>query len=207
MNNLYESDVEKLALALLQDAGYVYLSPEEIETERADTRDVLLRGRLKAAIANLNPDSPALVREQALRQVADLASDNPLESNKLFYEMLVEGVPGELSKDGETVGMKTYLIDFENPLNNDFVVENQFSVTQNNISKRPDIVLFVNGLPLVVIELKNPTDEQATTKKRLTNCKTTKRKFLICSAITACWRCLTGLTLRPVHSPRTGRAL
>ena len=165
MNNLYESHVEELALELLQGAGYVYLSPEKIETERVDARDVLLRGRLKTAIANLNPDSPELVREQALREVADLASDNPLESNKLFYEMLVEGVPGELSRDGETVGMKTYLIDFENPLNNDFVAANQFSVTQNNITKRPDIVLFVNGLPLVVIELKNPTDEQATTGK------------------------------------------
>ena len=162
MNNLYESDVEELALELLQGAGYVYLSPEEIETERADARDVLLcAAASKRRLPTSNPDSPELVREQALREVADLASDNPLESNKLFYEMLVEGVPGELSRDGETVGMKTYLIDFENPLNNDFVVANQFSVTQNNITKRPDIVLFVNGLPLVVIELKNPTDEQA----------------------------------------------
>ena len=147
------------------------------------------------------------MREQALREVADLASDNPLESNKLFYEMLVEGVPGELSRDGETVGMKTYLIDFENPLNNDFVAANQFSVTQNNITKRPDIVLFVNGLPLVVIELKNPTDEQATTGKAFDQLQTTRRKFLICSAITACWRCLTGLTRRPARSPLTGRAL
>ena len=183
MASLYESDVEQLAIELLENQGYRYLSPEKQETERQNLSDVVLRARLKTAIDSLNPTIPAKVREQALRQVAALSGQNLIESNEAFYQMLIERVAEEYQKNGETVGAKVRLIDFDNPLNNNFVVCNQFTVTENNpvsgygtgITKRPDVVIFINGLPLVVIELKNPTDENATVQKAFAQLQTYKQ--------------------------------
>ncbi len=165
MTTLHESDVEELAVKLLEQQGYAPLSPEEAERERQDISDVILRDRLRTAIQRLNPDIPKTVREQVFRQVTNLPFQNLIENNRAFYEMLFEGVAETHRKNGETVGARARLIDFNNPLNNDFAVCNQFTVTENNITKRPDIVVFVNGLPLAVIELKNPTDEYATVQK------------------------------------------
>ncbi len=183
MASLYESDVEQLAIELLENQGYRYLSPEKQETERQNLSDVVLRGRLKTAIDSLNPTIPAKVREQALRQVVAFSGQNLIESNEAFYQMLIERVAEEYQKNGETVGAKVRLIDFDNPLNNNFVVCNQFTVTENNpvsgygtgITKRPDVVIFINGLPLVVIELKNPTDENATVQKAFDQLQTYKQ--------------------------------
>ena len=183
MTKLYESDVEKLAIEMLEKQGYVYLSPEKQEAERQNLSDVVLRARLKAAIDSLNPTIPGNVREQALRQVVALSGQNPIENNEAFYQMLIEGVAEEYQKNGETVGAKVRLMDFHNPPNNNLVVCNQFTVTENNpafghgtgITKRPDVVLFINGLPLVVVELKNPTDENATVQKAFAQLQTYKQ--------------------------------
>ncbi len=168
MTKIYESDIENFCIELLEKQGYTYLSPEEQEVERADLSDVVLRGRLKMAIDKLNPNIPEDAKKQALREVLNLPSQNLIENNEAFHQMLTDGVGVEYQKNGDTVGDKVWLIDFNNPLNNDLLVCNQFTVIENNITKRPDIVLLVNGLPLVVLELKNPTDENATVQKAFT---------------------------------------
>ena len=182
MATLYESDVEQLAIELLENQGYLYLSPEEQEAERQNLSDVVLQARLKSAIDKLNSDLPDDVREQARRQALALSGQNPIQSNEIFYQMLIEGVAENYQRNGETVGAKVRLIDFDDPLNNDLVVCNQFTVTENNppsgygasITKRPDVVLFINGLPLVVIELKNPTVVKATVQQAFNQLQTYK---------------------------------
>ena len=168
MTRIYESDVEELAIALLESIGYTYLSPEEQEVERKDLADVVLQNRLVAAIGRLNPNASEQAKEQAVKQVLRLPSLGLVENNEAFHKMLTEGIDVEVYQEGEAKGSKIWLVDFERPTNNEFIVCNQFTVTNENSTKRPDVVLLVNGLPLVVIELKNPTDEQATVKKAFT---------------------------------------
>ena len=168
MTKIFESNIENFAIELLEKQGYVYLSPEQQEVERENLSEVVLRGRLKSAIDKLNPNIPEEAREQALREVLNLPSQNLVENNEAFHQILTDGVGVEYQKNGDTVGDKVWLVDFANPLNNDLLVCNQFTVAENDVKKRPDVVLLVNGLPLVVIELKNPTDENATVKKAFT---------------------------------------
>jgi type I restriction enzyme R subunit len=175
MTKIFESDIEKFTIELLEKQGYVYLSPEEQETERPNLSDVVLRGRLKSAIDKLNPNIPEDAREQALREVLNLPSQNLIENNEAFHQMLTDGVGVEYQKNGDTVGDKVWLIDFENPLNNDLLVCNQFTVVENEKTKRPDVILLVNGLPLAVIELKNPADENATVQKAFTQLQNYKK--------------------------------
>ena len=108
------------------------------------------------------------MREQALREVLNLSSQSLIENNEAFHKMLTDSVRVEYQKDGDTVGETVWLVDFENPKNNNFVVCNQFTVIGDNETRRPDVVLLINGLPLVVIELKNPADEDATVNKAFT---------------------------------------
>jgi type I restriction enzyme R subunit len=167
-NKITEDAVEHVAIELLEEQGYSYLTPEEWEAERGDLSNVLLKGRLKIAIDKLNPTIPEEAREQALRVVSNLPSQNLVENNEAFHRMLTDGIDVEYMSDHGVKGDKVWLIDFEKPTENDLIVCNQFTVIQNNTNKRPDVVLFVNGLPLVVIELKNPADENATVKKAYT---------------------------------------
>ncbi|MCD4698202.1 MAG: type I restriction endonuclease subunit R [Bacteroidales bacterium] len=168
MTPLYESDIEELCIELLEEQGYNYLSPEDQETERSDLSEVVLKPRLKNAIDILNPHIPADAREYALKQVMNLSSQNLVENNEQFHIMLTEGVNVEYMEHGQSRGDHVRLVDFDVPENNDLVVTNQFTVVQDSTHKRPDVVLLINGLPLVVIELKNPGDEQATVKKAFT---------------------------------------
>lgn len=169
MTKIYESDIELWVVELLEKQGYTYLSPDEQEPERGDLREVVLAGRLRAAVGRLNPHIPEDAREDAVKQVLNLSSQHLTESNEAFQRMLTDGVSVEIMvENGGTRGEIVHLIDFTNPHNNDLVVANQFTVPHEHTSKRPDVVLLVNGLPLVVIELKNPTDEQATAKKAFT---------------------------------------
>jgi type I restriction enzyme R subunit len=168
MTPLYESDVEKLCIELLKEQGYRYLSPENQEIERGELSEVILKDRLRNAIDSLNPGIPKDALEYAYKLVINLATQNLVENNELFHTMLTEGVKVEFLKDGHSRGAEIQLVDFENPERNDLVVTNQFTVVQDHANKRPDVVLLINGLPLVVIELKNPTDENATVKKAYT---------------------------------------
>jgi type I restriction enzyme R subunit len=168
MTKIFESTIENFVIELLQNQGWQYLSPEVQELERLDLSEVVLKDRLKRAIETINPELSEEAREQALRQVLNLPSQNLIDNNEAFHRILTEGIEIELMSEEGIKGYKVWLIDFAHPENNEFVVCNQFTVIENNINKRPDVVLFVNGLPLVVIELKNPTHENATVQKAFT---------------------------------------
>jgi type I restriction enzyme, R subunit len=176
MNRIYESHIEEWVVELLEKQGFSYLSPEEQEVERGDLHDVVLAQRLRDAVARLNPEVSEDAREDAIKKVLALASSPHLiESNEEFQRMLTDGVSVTSYNNGEQRGEIVHVIDFNNPQNNDLVVTNQFTVLYDNTSKRPDVVLIVNGLPLVVIELKNPIDENATVHKAYTQLDNYKR--------------------------------
>lgn len=164
---IYESDIEEMQIEILSSLGYVYLSPEEQETEREDLSEVVLKNRLRQAIARLNPDIPTDAQEDAFKQVLNLPSQNLIENNEHFHRLLTEGVPVEYNLNGDIKGDVVRLVDFENAHENDLIVCNQYSVRSDETrkTKRPDVVLLINGLPLVVIELKNASDEHATIEK------------------------------------------
>ena len=179
MTRIFESTIEEFVIELLQNQGWKYLSPEEQELERSpsipnnntdkpDLAQVVLKNRLKHAIDELNPNIPEEAKDQALRQVLNLPSQNLIDNNEAFHRMLTEGIEVEVMGADGIKGDKVRLVDFEEVGNNEFLACNQFTVIENNNQKRPDVVLFVNGLPLVVIELKNPTDENATVQKAFT---------------------------------------
>ncbi len=176
MPKITESKLEEHVIKLLEKQGYCYLGPEDQEEERGgDLCSVILAGRLKAAIARINTHKPEAVHEQAFKAVLNLPTQNLIENNEAFHKMITDGIEAEhLTEDGIR-GNKIWFIDFENPENNDFVVANQFTVIDGEIIKRPDVVLFVNGLPLAVIELKNPADENATVKKAFTQLQNYKK--------------------------------
>jgi type I restriction enzyme R subunit len=168
MTKIFESHIEEFVIELLENQGFDYLAPEQQEAERANLSEIVLLKRLKNAIDTLNPDIPEEAKEQALRQVLNLPSQNLIDNNEAFHRMLTEGIEVEYLVDGNIRGDKVWLIDWQDIKNNEFLACNQFTVIENNITKRPDVVLFVNGLPLVVIELKNPADENATVAKAFT---------------------------------------
>lgn len=167
-----ESEIEQHAIELMEQQGYRYLygpdiAPDSDNPARGSFEDVLLLDILKTAVTKINPAIPADAREDALRQVARLNAPELITNNETFHRMLTEGVTVHYQKDGNTRGDRVWLVDFANPELNDFLIVNQFTVisgngTSSSINKRPDLVLFINGLPLVVMELKNPADENAT---------------------------------------------
>lgn len=167
MTRITESAIEELVIELLERQGYEYVSgldiaPDGVKTERRSFEDVLLLKRLKNAINRINAKIPPDVREDAIKQIQRFISSDLIANNETFHRMLTDGIKVSYQKDGVERGDLIWLIDFKNPKNNEFLVVNQFTVIEGNINKRPDIILFVNGIPLVVIELKNPADEQAT---------------------------------------------
>ena len=179
MNNFNESDVEKYAIGLFENLGYQYqyapnIAPDGDQRERSSYEEVLLLGRLREAITRINPDIPLETQDQALKETQRIHSPELLTNNEAFHRMLTEGIKVSYQKDGNDRGDLVWLIDFDHPENNDFVVANQFTVIENGNTKRPDVILFVNGIPLVVIELKNPADENATVKSAFKQIETYK---------------------------------
>ncbi|MBN2549899.1 MAG: type I restriction endonuclease subunit R, partial [Anaerolineales bacterium] len=163
-----ESIVEHAALEWLEALGYTTLSgldiaPETPEAERQDYAQVILEGRLRQALARLNPGLPAQALEDAFRRLTRLDAPSLEACNRRFHRLLVEGVTVEIPRpDGTLAGLQARVLDFDQPENNDWLAVNQFTVVENKHNRRPDIVLFVNGLPLAVFELKNAADEKAT---------------------------------------------
>ncbi|GMV60647.1 MAG: hypothetical protein AMXMBFR72_37330 [Betaproteobacteria bacterium] len=170
MSAFTESVVEDAALAWLAALGYTVRHGPDIAAgepfaERTDPgyRDVVLEGRLRQALARLNQELPAEALEDAFRKLARLAAPSLIERNRAAHRMLVDAVTVEYRrKDGSIAGDQARLIDFDDPENNDWLAVNQFTVAEGQHTRRPDVVLFVNGLPLAVIELKNAADENAT---------------------------------------------
>ena len=161
-----EDQLEQETLAWLQDVGYAVrsgfdIAPDGPNPERANYREVLLLGRLREAIARLNPGIPAAAREDAVQQVQNLGLPAQLAANRAFHKLLVGGVPVQYQQDSETRGDFVRLVDWADPSRNEFWAVNQFTIKGPHHTRRPDIVLFVNGLPLVLLELKNPADQNA----------------------------------------------
>ncbi|MEQ9373344.1 MAG: HsdR family type I site-specific deoxyribonuclease [Coleofasciculus chthonoplastes F3-SA18-01] len=166
MKKLTESQIEEFALRTLQGLGYEYqdgveLSPEDSRPERSSYGDVLLVDRLSQAISRINPHIPPDIRNQAQRELQNIASPDLINNNETYHRYLTEGITVEYTKNGETKGEQLWLIDWNTPENNEFLAVNQFTIIEDNHQRRPDIILFINGLPLVVIELKNAADTKA----------------------------------------------
>jgi type I restriction enzyme R subunit len=179
-NKITESEIEKLAFELLEHQGYQYIyapyiAPDSDTPERNRFEDVILLDRLRTAVSQINPSIPADAREDAIKQIQRLNSPELIANNEAFHRMLTEGIKVSYQKDGADRGDLVWLVDFNDPENNEFLVTNQFTVVENNVNKRPDIILFVNGLPLVVIELKNPADENATVRSAFRQFQTYKQ--------------------------------
>jgi type I restriction enzyme, R subunit len=175
MNKITESQIETFAINLLEKKGYQYILPEVWEIERGNRSNVLLNGRLLDAALRINPNLPVEIIEEAIKQIQRLNSSELITNNETFHRMLTEGIKVTYQKDGQSRGDLVWLIDFNDPENNDFVVANQFTVIENESNKRPDIVLFINGLPLVVFELKNPASENATIRSAYKQLQTYKQ--------------------------------
>lgn len=164
---LSEAVVEEAALAWLEGEGYAVLhgpdiAPGESFAEREDYGQVVLERRLRQALQRLNPQAPADALEEAFRRLTRPDSPSLVASNHVLHCYLVEGVPVEYQRsDGSFQGDLIRVLDHDDPENNEFLAINQFTVVEERRERRPDVVLFVNGLPLAVIELKNPADENA----------------------------------------------
>lgn len=179
-NKITESAIETFAIELLEKHGYQYIygpdiAPDSETPERTSFEDVLLLGKLKTAVSRINPAIPTEAREDAIKQIERLSSPELIANNEAFHRMLTEGIKVTYQKDGNSRGDLVWLIDFNESENNDFIVLNQYTVIENHVNKRPDVILFVNGLPLVVIELKNPADENATVHSAFKQLQTYKQ--------------------------------
>jgi len=177
-----EDQLEQETLGWLAEVGYSHLYGSDIahdgdSPERENYRQVLLVERLRHAIARLNPSVPLAAREDALKQVVDLGLPIQLSANRLFHRLLVSGVPVQYQKDGETRGDFVRLIDWADVRANEWLAINQFSIQGPKHTRRPDIILFVNGLPLVLLELKNPADVNADLVKAFDQIQTYKEQI------------------------------
>ncbi len=190
MIRLTENIIESFTIGLLEKLGYEHIYAPDIAPDlsaeapagtggdtaagsasdiRESYEQVLLINRLRDAVKRINKLIPADAQAGAIKDIQRIASPELLANNEAFHKLLTEGIPVSKRVDGDDRGDRVWLIDFKNPLNNDFVVANQFTVVESNPSiggtvahKRPDVILFINGIPLVVMELKNAADENAT---------------------------------------------
>ncbi len=168
MTTLTEADVEQAALDWLVALGWQVahgpdIAPDTPAAERNDYSQVVLESRLRDALARLNPSMPPAAFDDAFRKLTNPEGSTLEARNHSFHRMLVNGVNVEYrTNEGAIRGEQAQVIHFDHPDNNDWLAVNQFTVTENRNTRRPDIVLFINGLPLGVIELKNPADEDAT---------------------------------------------
>ncbi|MDR0228677.1 MAG: type I restriction endonuclease subunit R [Flavobacteriaceae bacterium] len=174
-----ENEIEQFAIKLLQQQGFEYINgasiaPDSSTPERDSFEKVVLVQRLENAVRRNNKTLSLDIQQDAIKQILRIASPDLLTNNETFHRLLTEGIPVTKRVDGQDRGDRVFLIDFENPLNNEFLVVNQFTIVENGINKRPDIILFVNGIPLVVIELKNATDEKTTIQSAFRQIETYK---------------------------------
>jgi len=174
-----ESILEDTALAWFESLGYSVesgpaISPGEPGVEREDYDQVVLLGRLQTALENINPNIPPDAIGEAARKITRTESPSLIENNRRFHRMLTDGVDVSYMQDDREVHDKVWLLDLEDLSNNNWLAVNQFTVIEDRRNRRPDIVVFVNGLPLGVIELKNPADEKATIRHAFNQLQTYK---------------------------------
>jgi type I restriction enzyme R subunit len=179
MTRITEHSIEDFAIKLLEHLGYEYIYAPSIahdgeNPERRSYEEILLTHRMAEAVRRINPTVPAAAQEEAIKELQRIHSPELLTNNESFHRLLTEGIKVSYQKDGQQRGDLVWLIDFNAPENNDFIVANQFTVVEDGVNKRPDVILFVNGIPLVVIELKNAADENATVKSAFRQIETYK---------------------------------
>ena len=231
MTTLTESTVEEAALAWLESLDWRIvhgpeIAPDTPRAERTDYGQVVLEQRLRDSLARLNPNLPVGTLNDAFRSLTRLEGPTLETRNRTFHRMLVEGVTVEYqADDGAIRGAQARIIDFDDPVENDWLAVNQFTAVENKHERRPDIVLFVNGLPLGVIELKNPADEEATIWTAWQQLQTYQAELPTLFAMNAAlmvsdgvearigtltagrewfkpWRTISGETLADVHLPQ-----
>lgn len=167
MSKLDENKIEQMSIELLKKLGYEYIygpsiAPDGETPKRENYEQILLVERIEKAVKRINSSIPVSIQAEAIKEIQRISSPELLSNNETFHRFLTEGIPVSKRVNEDERGDRVWLIDFKNPLNNDFVVSNQFTIVENGINKRPDIILFVNGIPLVVMELKNAADEKTT---------------------------------------------
>lgn len=177
---LNENSIEYALIDQLVNQGYTYhhgatIAPYSKNPQRKGFESVILEEQLQSAIKKLNPEVTDAARTEAYQKLTNLGTQDIMENNERFHTMLTNGVTVEYTKNNVTKGINVQLLDVINPANNSFWVVNQFVVKENNLEKRLDVVIFINGLPLVVVELKNATDEKATIHKAFTQIQNYKK--------------------------------
>ena len=176
---LSEDHIEQILIQEFKDLGYTYvngadISPDGVSQER-EFDEVVLKGRLEDAIRRINPNVPSEACEEAIKKVLRSESPNLIQNNYQFHKCLTDGVDVEYRNGDRIVGDKVWLVDYEDTTQNEYLVVNQLTIIENNVNKRPDVILYVNGLPLVVIELKNAVDENATLQSAFNQLQTYKQ--------------------------------
>ena len=231
MTTFTESELEDAALEWLEGLGWKvahgpHIAPHSADAERTEYDEVVLEHRLRDALDRLNPDLPAEALEDAFRKLARPEGSSLETRNRAFHRMLVDGVTVEYrSAGGAMRGAQVSVLDYENPAKNDWLAVNQFTVVEGEHERRPDVVLFVNGLPLGLVELKNPANEKATVWAAWNQIQTYKTElsdlFAFNAALIASdgvearigtltagrewfkpWRTITGETLADPHLPQ-----
>ncbi|MCD8438235.1 type I restriction endonuclease subunit R [Tenacibaculum dicentrarchi] len=177
---LNENIVEQSFIDQLINQGYSYyngtdISPISDNPQRENFSSVILEEHFKKSLKKLNPTLPATALNEAYQKVINLGTEDIMENNERFHTLLTNGVTVEYTKEGREKGINVYLLDAENIENNSFWVVNQLVVKENNNEKRFDVVIFINGLPLVFIELKSASDEKATLRKAYTQIQNYKK--------------------------------
>lgn len=176
-----EDLLEEAAIEILQNLGYDYasgldLSPGGSQVEREDYKEVILPPRVQSALRRINAELPEEALEEAYRRIVTFNSPNLIENNRSFHQLMTEGIEVSYKENGEIRTKRAYVIDFDDSSNNDFLAVNQFTVVEKE-DRRPDVILFINGLPLVVIELKSASDEQVGIENAYNQIQTYKREI------------------------------
>ena len=178
MNRIIEDHIESWVIELLQGKGYTYLSPEALDPDhhtslRSGYNDLILNDYLQEALVKINPQVPLGSIQQAIKEVERVNTHGDLVAcNEHFQNLLINGVDVSFLHQGEEKTIKVWLVDGDNPDNNHWVVTHQMTIIENGQNKRPDVLIFLNGIPVLVIELKNPADANATLDKALQQLKT-----------------------------------
>jgi len=227
--NFTEESLEQAAIEILQELGYDYKFAPDISCdgeypERKDYREVILEQRVKDALFRINRDLPEEALEEAYRQIITFNSPMLEENNRYFHKLLVEGMEVSYQENGHIRTKRAYIIDFHNIDNNEFLVANQFTIVENE-ERRPDLIIFINGIPLVAVELKSASDENVGIEEAFNQIQTYKKDipslfnynaFCILSdginakvgTITSNearfmnWRSIDGETIEPFSSPQ-----
>jgi type I restriction enzyme R subunit len=177
--NFTEDFLEQAAIEILQELGYDYVFAPNISCdgeypERKDYREVILEQRVKDALFRINRELPDEALEEAYRQIITFNSPMLEENNRYFHKLLVEGMEVSYQEKGNIRTKRAYIVDFDKPSNNEFLVANQFTIIENE-ERRPDLIVFVNGIPLVVVELKSASDENVGIEEAYNQIQTYKK--------------------------------